>query len=231
VFATLSQLKQLDPVKNIDPERLVLYITNERSESKDAIIEAVGDTTVDLYFHEVKDVTRIQDFLRLYGDERPAVYVSLDETVFPSPKDAYISLIKSSAIPVIPASTLSVEKESTPETIPVSSLLNIDSDRPDGLIATVVTNESGVALGLVYSSPESIQESLRTGRGVYQSRKRGLWYKGESSGDIQELIGVSLDCDHDCVKFIVRQKGRGMARVYSTFEGETVLTCNKGSVT
>jgi phosphoribosyl-ATP pyrophosphohydrolase/phosphoribosyl-AMP cyclohydrolase/histidinol dehydrogenase len=64
-------------------------------------------------------------------------------------------------------------------------------------------------LGLVYSSVESVVESMRTGRGVYMSRKRGLWYKGDSSGDVQELVKISLDCDGDCLQFIVRQKGKG----------------------
>jgi phosphoribosyl-ATP pyrophosphohydrolase/phosphoribosyl-AMP cyclohydrolase/histidinol dehydrogenase len=70
-------------------------------------------------------------------------------------------------------------------------------------------HERGIALGLVYSSQESLAESLKTGTGVYQSRKRGLWYKGATSGDTQELVRVSLDCDQDCMKFTVRQKGRG----------------------
>ena len=72
-----------------------------------------------------------------------------------------------------------------------------------------MTDERDVALGLVYSSKESVSETLRTGRGVYQSRKRGLWYKGETSGDVQELVNITLDCDRDCLKFVVRQLGRG----------------------
>jgi phosphoribosyl-ATP pyrophosphohydrolase/phosphoribosyl-AMP cyclohydrolase/histidinol dehydrogenase len=46
------------------------------------------------------------------------------------------------------------------------------SDRPDGLFATVVADECGKALGLVYSSSESIAEAVRCGRGVYYSRSR-----------------------------------------------------------
>ena len=88
-------------------------------------------------------------------------------------------------------------------------LANTKSDRADGLFATLVTDERGTALGLVYSSEKSVSESLRTGSGVYQSRKRGLWYKGESSGDTQELVKIGLDCDQDCLRVVVRQKGRG----------------------
>jgi len=87
------------------------------------------------------------------------------------------------------------------------------SDRSDGLWPTVVTDELGTALGLVYSSKESVREALRTGRGVYQSRKRGLWTKGESSGDVQTLLRIDPDCDRDALRFTVRQTGRGFCHV------------------
>lgn len=116
-----------------------------------------------------------------------------------------------SAIPIIPATHLTTEKaEKGRVSVPAVIGASWTSDRPDGLIPTVVTDERGVALGLVYSSEESLAESLKTGTGVYQSRKRGLWYKGATSGDTQELVRISLDCDQDCLKFVVRQKGRGM---------------------
>lgn len=53
----------------------------------------------------------------------------------------------------------------------------VNTDRSDKLIPTVVVDEYGIALGLVYSSAESISESIYTDSGVYQSRSRGLWYK------------------------------------------------------
>ena len=83
------------------------------------------------------------------------------------------------------------------------------SDRPDGLWATVVCDESGTALGLAWSDRESVREAVRTGRGVYRSRKRGLWVKGASSGDVQDLLRIELDCDRDAMRFTVRQHGRG----------------------
>ncbi len=83
------------------------------------------------------------------------------------------------------------------------------TDRPDGLFPTVVVDERGVALGLVYSSPDSIREAVRRRMGVYQSRSRGLWVKGETSGATQELLRIDLDCDRDSPRFVVRQKGPG----------------------
>jgi phosphoribosyl-ATP pyrophosphohydrolase len=81
------------------------------------------------------------------------------------------------------------------------------SDRPDGLWPTVVTDEHGVALGMVFSDAESLDRALETGRGVYHSRSRGLWVKGETSGATQELLAVDVDCDRDTLRFTVRQHG------------------------
>jgi phosphoribosyl-ATP pyrophosphohydrolase len=83
------------------------------------------------------------------------------------------------------------------------------SDRPDGLWPTVVTDEHGVALGLAWSNLDSLHEALERGQGVYHSRKRGLWVKGAGSGATQELLKVSVDCDRDALRFVVRQAGAG----------------------
>ncbi|CAI5740822.1 unnamed protein product [Hyaloperonospora brassicae] len=88
------------------------------------------------------------------------------------------------------------------------------TDRPDGLFATVVADEAGVALGLVYSSAESIVAAVSSGRGVYYSRSRGgLWKKGESSGHTQQLIRIDVDCDSDALRFTVRQTGAGFCHL------------------
>lgn len=82
----------------------------------------------------------------------------------------------------------------------------LHSDRADGLWPTVVVDENGGALGMAWSSMESLTTALETRRGVYQSRTRGLWVKGAVSGSVQELLGVSLDCDRDAIRFRVRQQ-------------------------
>lgn len=83
------------------------------------------------------------------------------------------------------------------------------SDRPDGLWPTVVVDEHGIALGLAWSDHESLCAAVHTRRGVYHSRSRGLWVKGESSGATQELLRVDLDCDRDALRFTVRQRDPG----------------------
>jgi phosphoribosyl-ATP pyrophosphohydrolase len=89
------------------------------------------------------------------------------------------------------------------------------SDRPDGLWPTVVVDEAGAALGLAYSNLDSVAAALESGAGVYQSRSRGLWRKGESSGAAQELLGVALDCDRDTLRFTVRQSPPGFCHTGS----------------
>lgn len=203
VFVTRPQLSQLLE-KNIDQDRIVLCLPGSTREEN---IEAIAGTQVDVYSHQIADVGLVEAWLKEYGPERPDVFVSFAN---PTLDDA-VKIAKLGGIPVVPAQALKVDAEPGPGLLSVAKLLmaNATSDRPDGLFTTLVTDERGIALGLVYSSEESVAKSLETGRGVYQSRKRGLWYKGESSGDVQELVSVSLDCDSDCLRFVVRQKGRG----------------------
>jgi phosphoribosyl-AMP cyclohydrolase / phosphoribosyl-ATP pyrophosphohydrolase len=89
----------------------------------------------------------------------------------------------------------------------------LGSDRPDGLWPTLVCDEGGRALGLAWSDLESLGRALESGRGAYHSRERGLWVKGESSGNEQELLRVDADCDRDTIRFTVRQKGRGFCHL------------------
>ena len=79
----------------------------------------------------------------------------------------------------------------------------------EGPWPTVVCDEAGKALGLVWSDAASVREALATGRGVYHSRRRGLWRKGEASGATQDLLRMDLDCDRDALRFTVRQHGGG----------------------
>ncbi|KAG6160748.1 imidazoleglycerol-phosphate dehydratase [Claviceps purpurea] len=127
-----------------------------------------------------------------------------------TPIEKFIEVAKQAhAIPILPSTGLTTDKSASGKLLLSEVIASYwKSDRADGLIPTVVTDEAGVALGLAYTSNESILEALRTQTGVYQSRKRGLWIKGATSGDTQQLVRVALDCDNDTLKFIVKQKGR-----------------------
>ena len=89
----------------------------------------------------------------------------------------------------------------------------LTSEREDGLWPTVVCDERGVALGLAWSSAASLRAAVERRAGVYRSRSRGLWVKGESSGNRQELLRVDLDCDRDALRFTVRQRGAGFCHL------------------
>ena len=79
---------------------------------------------------------------------------------------------------------------------------------------TVVCDEEGQALGLVWSTRESLEAAVGERRGIYWSRSRdSLWIKGETSGATQELLRVELDCDRDALRFIVRQQGSGFCHM------------------
>ena len=83
------------------------------------------------------------------------------------------------------------------------------SDRPDGIWPTVVSDEQGITLGLAYSNRESLSRAIASRRGVYHSRSRGIWVKGETSDATQDLLRVHVDCDRDTLRFTVRQHGPG----------------------
>ena len=89
------------------------------------------------------------------------------------------------------------------------------SDRPDGLWATVVVDEHDQALGLAWSDLESLSAALERRQGVYHSRSRGLWIKGQTSGASQRLLAVDADCDRDALRFRVRQAGGGFCHLGS----------------
>jgi phosphoribosyl-ATP pyrophosphohydrolase len=75
---------------------------------------------------------------------------------------------------------------------------------------TVVCDEEGHAIGLVWSTLESLEAAVGERRGIYWSRSRdSLWIKGETSGATQDLLRVELDCDRDALRFVVRQHGSG----------------------
>ncbi|MXW16237.1 MAG: phosphoribosyl-ATP diphosphatase [Gemmatimonadetes bacterium] len=99
------------------------------------------------------------------------------------------------------------------------------SERPDGLWPTIVTDDRGAALGLVWSSLESVRAAIDEGRGVYHSRSRGLWRKGATSGAAQQLLRIVPDCDRDALRFTVVQSGEGFCHTgdWSCFGPSTGL--------
>ncbi|MBU2962298.1 phosphoribosyl-AMP cyclohydrolase [Citreicella sp. C3M06] len=78
-----------------------------------------------------------------------------------------------------------------------------------GLIPCIAQDEtSGEVLMMAWMNAESVAKTLASGRVTYWSRSRAaFWIKGESSGHVQELVELRLDCDRDCLLALVRQTG------------------------
>lgn len=78
-----------------------------------------------------------------------------------------------------------------------------------GLVAAIAQDwQTGEVLMLAWMNPESLTLSLAEGRAVYWSRSRkALWRKGESSGNVQRLHELRLDCDGDTLLLKVEQIG------------------------
>lgn len=67
---------------------------------------------------------------------------------------------------------------------------------------------TGEILMMAWMNREAVAETLHTGQVCYWSRSRkSLWRKGETSGQVQTLVELRLDCDGDCLLAVVEQQG------------------------
>lgn len=88
-------------------------------------------------------------------------------------------------------------------------MVELDFAKCGGLIPAVAQDHrTGEVLMLAYISPESWAETQRSGYATYYSRSRKcLWKKGETSGHLQKIVRILVDCDLDAVVFEVEQLG------------------------
>ena len=100
------------------------------------------------------------------------------------------------------------------------------SRTPDGLVAAVVQDAmSDRVLMMAWMDDAALAETLATRRGVYFSRSRGQrWVKGETSGHVQHVRSVEIDCDGDTVLLRVNQTGAACHNgTTSCFDTATLL--------
>ncbi|MBM4185724.1 MAG: bifunctional phosphoribosyl-AMP cyclohydrolase/phosphoribosyl-ATP diphosphatase HisIE [Gemmatimonadetes bacterium] len=84
----------------------------------------------------------------------------------------------------------------------------IDFAKGGGLITVVAQDDvSGEVLMVAFADREAIERTVATGEMHYRSRSRGLWHKGATSGNVQRVVGLALDCDGDAVLARVRSAG------------------------
>jgi phosphoribosyl-AMP cyclohydrolase len=81
----------------------------------------------------------------------------------------------------------------------------------DGLVTCVATDaRSGDVLMVAHMNAQALQQTIATGEAWYFSRsRRALWRKGESSGHVQRVVEMRIDCDQDAVWIRVEQEGAG----------------------
>ena len=79
----------------------------------------------------------------------------------------------------------------------------------NGLVPAIVQDaETHQVLMMAYMNEESLRLTLKKGETVFWSRSRGeLWHKGETSGNIQKVIEVRVDCDADTLLILVHPAG------------------------
>jgi len=84
---------------------------------------------------------------------------------------------------------------------------------PSGLIAAVAVDaDRGEVLMLAWMNAEALALTIETGEAHYYSRSRqALWKKGETSGQVQTVVEIRIDCDQDAVLLKVRPQGDGGA--------------------
>ena len=99
-----------------------------------------------------------------------------------------------------------------------------------GLISAIAQdNETNEILMLAFMNLEALEKTVETGKAHYFSRSRGkLWLKGESSGHVQLVHYMYIDCDADAILMKVEQLGGGACHTgyrscfYRTLEGDVV---------
>lgn len=87
--------------------------------------------------------------------------------------------------------------------------MELKFDKMGGLIPAIAQDaETGEVLMLAFMNEEAWKKTLETGIATYWSRSRNeLWVKGETSGNVQEVKEIRIDCDDDTVLMKVIQKG------------------------
>ena len=88
-------------------------------------------------------------------------------------------------------------------------MIELAFEKNNGLLPAIAQDaDTGEVLMLAWINREAWEKTLSTGTAHYWSRSRkSLWKKGESSGHVQTIVSIHVDCDEDTVLYKVRQAG------------------------
>ena len=88
-------------------------------------------------------------------------------------------------------------------------MIKLDFNKTGGLVPAIAQDyQTGEILMLAYMNPDAFKATLSTGKATYYSRSRQtLWVKGETSGNMQLIKEIRIDCDEDTVLLKVEQLG------------------------
>ena len=110
----------------------------------------------------------------------------------------------------------------------------LNFDKGSGLVTVVAPDaRSGAVLMVAFADREALEQTIATGEMHYRSRTRGLWHKGETSGNTQRVVSLAVDCDGDAVLARVDPAGpachTGSASCFgaAAFESETLSSLDR----
>lgn len=113
-------------------------------------------------------------------------------------------------------------------------MIELDFKKGNGLIPAIAQDsETGEILMLGYMDKEAFEKTLETGKATYFSRSRNqLWVKGETSGNVQSVKEILIDCDNDTIVLKIEQKGGAChtgyrSCFYRKLDGNNLVTVGK----
>ena len=90
---------------------------------------------------------------------------------------------------------------------PLINVEEIDFEKNQGLVPTIIQEQNGTVLSLVYSTKYSLEKTIQTNIvWTYSRSRQGVFQKGATSGNIQKVQTILTDCDKDSLLFVVKQK-------------------------
>ena len=138
---------------------------------------------------------------------RFATFISAARDLFPSQLFSPASLLQTPPQPM-PAEPIDSAPSAAGELPEVSGLPDFSKGINGLLPAIAQDSQTGRVLMLAWMDHAAFEQTVRTGQATYYSRSRGrAWVKGESSGHIQQVESIAIDCDADCILLQVRQTG------------------------